>query len=505
MSGIDSTRQYHECATCADRSVPREPTDDRFEGSNQVGVRRGSRVVPEDPTPSPAFQQADANGLPPQYVNKELPGGPREIPGRQRYSVVGGPVTSITRGDLTRDGRPGPEVSERYSSETSYPQRELNYDPRRNDSGGASYRVSERYLEAMKGQISDQKKHLDIMYAKEIGYKKDIKFLEGELGNLEIERRNLRTDKTKLSQQVFELGGVEEGVTDHGLKQLYEDVTGQATSQLRKVFGKPSGDDHVRLDALLTEDQKKLLCMFGNSQYHNVMSCALYTATAETVDQRYCVGAAAALEGRVNTANAGTDAQNTLGYLKMLEDALRASPDVPPRAVNIWRSSFMKLLLRLPEVKNGVEPSVGGESPSSEVDQIFNIIWDAISRHIPKDTKPARNAVSKLIKLRIDLSQKIRTSLATYTFEVFKTGTRFDPDTMSIVDIADGDCELKEMSRLRSESRGRLVVVGYCIFPALYKWGNEQGYDLETKHVVRRATVLPLFEDDEFVMSCLGK
>lgn len=159
----------------------------------------------------------------------------------------------------------------------------------------------------------------------------------------------------------------------------------------------------------------------------------------------------------------------------------------------------MKVLLRLPEVE--VNELSGGNSLNSEISEIFDSIWSKISPHIPKESKSAKNAISRLIKLRIELSQKIRTSLATYEFEEFKTGTPFDRDTMSIVDVAD-DWEARELDRLMNKSRGHLVV-GFCVFPALYKRGNEQGYDLDTRHVVRRATVLPLCEDDEFVISCL--
>lgn len=139
------------------------------------------------------------------------------------------------------------------------------------------------------------------------------------------ESKRLRDDKTKLSQQVFELGGVEEGATDQALKELYEAATGQTSSRLRKIFGKPVGDDDVRLGALLTEDQKQLLRLYGKDQYHNVMSCVLHAETAKAVDRRYCVGAIPALEALLDGTN-DTDAGRTLSYLKMLEDVLRESP-----------------------------------------------------------------------------------------------------------------------------------------------------------------------------------
>jgi hypothetical protein len=154
---------------------------------------------------------------------------------------------------------------------------------------------------------------------------REIKILRQQVEHHSEESRRLRDDKTKLSQQVFELGGVEEGTTDQALKELYEATTGQATSQLRRVFGKPIGDDDVRLGALLEDGEKELLRLYGKDQYHNVMSCVLYATTAKAVDQRYCVGAIPALEAQLD-GTSSTDAGRTLSYLKALEDVLRKSP-----------------------------------------------------------------------------------------------------------------------------------------------------------------------------------
>jgi hypothetical protein len=171
-----------------------------------------------------------------------------------------------------------------------------------------------------------------------------------------------------------------------------------------------------------------------------------------------------------------------------------------PRALSAWRSSFMKVLLRLPKVE--VNEFGGGNSLNPEISEIFDSIWSEISAHIPKESKSAKNAISRLIKLRIELSQKIRASLATYEFEEYKTGTPFNRHTMSVVNVAD-DWEARRLDQLMNENRGHLVV-GFCVFPALFKRGNEQGYDLDIRHVVRRATVLPLHEDDEFVRSSVA-
>lgn len=70
---------------------------------------------------------------------------------------------------------------------------------------------------------------------------------------------------------------------------------------------------------------------------------------------------------------------------------------------------------------------------------------------------------------------------------------------MSIVDVTEGECEDDELRRLDNESCGRKLVVGYCFFPALYKWGNDRGFDTAKGHVVARAMVLPVYDDDPFL------
>jgi hypothetical protein len=157
----------------------------------------------------------------------------------------------------------------------------------------------------------------------------------------------------------------------------------------------------------------------------------------------------------------------------------------------------MKVLRHIPEVRDAAMNSKGGTE--SEMGEIFNEVWKELEPHIPKENNRANRCIRKLLRLHSDLRLKMRMSLASYEFEFYEPGTPFDISTMSIVHVPEGEYEQEELRRLDKESRGRDIVVGFCFFPTLCKWGNDQGYDLKKPSIIHRARVLPLYDDDSLV------
>lgn len=163
--------------------------------------------------------------------------------------------------------------------------------------------------------------------------------------------------------------------------------------------------------------------------------------------------------------------------------------------MNVWRSSFTKILQHIPEVKSAADCTVSGLGTDSEIAELFHEVWEKLEPHLPEGNKGSR-WICKLLRLQADLRLKMRKSLASYELRGHAPGTPFDRKTMSIVNVADGACEERELQRLYHERGGREVVVGFCFLPTLYKRGNDQGHDLDKGyHVVYRATVLPLYSD----------
>ncbi|OAX81209.1 hypothetical protein ACJ72_04446 [Emergomyces africanus] len=328
-------------------------------------------------------------------------------------------------------------------------------------------------------------------------YKKVAGSFHKELEDCKKDLWEAQDEKKALGQQILDLGTVAEGVTDEVLRRLFQSAVGCAVEAHSKVFGKPTGNDDERLGKLLSPECTKLLRQFGRKYYHSLLASALFKETTDAVGKKYVVGAAPGISRLTRDLGMDLDARSSFTFLQILEEILHLpSTGVPQRDINVWRSSFVKLLQYLPEVSE-LENSSGAKT-SAELTELVNEVWANLEPHIPPGDK-GRRSLQKLLKLQANLRLKTCMSLASYEFKFHEPGTQFNVSTMSIVDVTEGECEDDELHRLDSESCGRKLVVGYCFFPALYKWGNDRGFDIEKGHVVARATVLPVYDDDPFL------
>ncbi|QSS51488.1 hypothetical protein I7I53_06822 [Histoplasma capsulatum var. duboisii H88] len=330
-------------------------------------------------------------------------------------------------------------------------------------------------------------------------YKRIAGSLHKELEDCKKDLWEAQDEKKALGQQILDLGTVAEGVTDEVLRRLFQSAIGCAVESHSKVFGKPTGDDAGRLGKLLSPECIRLLQQFGRKYYHSLLASALFKETSDAVGKRYVVGAASGILKLTREFDMEVDPRSSLTFLQILEEVLHLpSIGVPQRDINIWRSSFVKLLQYLPEVSELANSSGSKASAESELSELVDEVWAKLEPHIPPGDK-GRRSLQKLLKLQANLRLKTCMSLASYELKFHDPGTQFNVSTMSIVDVTEGECEDDELRRLDNESCGRKLVVGYCFFPALYKWGNDRGFDTAKGHVVARAMVLPVYDDDPFL------
>ncbi|KAL2367395.1 hypothetical protein RJZ57_008256 [Blastomyces gilchristii] len=371
---------------------------------------------------------------------------------------------------------------------------------------GASY--AERARRAVAPEIDIEGMYQELMYYRRATqhafreseyYKRVAGSLHKELEDCKKDLWEAQDEKKALGQQILDLGTVAEGVTDEVLRRIFQNTIGSAVEAHSKVFGKPTGDDAERLGRLLSPECTKLLQQFGRKYYHSLLASALFKETADAVGKKYVVGATSGILRLTRELGVDLDPRSSLTFLQVLEEILHLpSMGVPQREINVWRSSFVKLLQYLPEVKELANSSGAKASAESELLELVDEVWAKLEPHIPLGDK-GRRGLQKLLKLQANLHVKTSLSLASYELKFHEPGTQFNVSTMRIVDITEGECEDDELHRLDSESCGRKLVVGYCFFPALYKWGNDRGFDNEKGHVVARATVLPVYEDDPFL------
>ncbi|KAK2786460.1 hypothetical protein FQN53_006616 [Emmonsiellopsis sp. PD_33] len=331
-------------------------------------------------------------------------------------------------------------------------------------------------------------------------YKSLASQLKRELAECKEDLFRAEDEKKALGQQILELGTVAEGVTDEVLRRLYQSTTGCAVESHSKLFGKPTGNDHERLGTLLGPDYLLLLAKFGRKYYHSLLASALYKETADVVASKYVVGATSGIMKLKEQIGVEGNPGDFLSFLHILEEVFQVDAlAVPRRDINIWRSSFIKLLNHLPEVKEISASFLGSKpSPDSELTHLVDEAWARLELHIPLSDK-GRRSLLKLLKLQANLRLKTCMSLASYESVYYRPGTPYNRATMSIVDVTEGECEDDELHRLGSDSHGSGLFVGFCFFPALVKWGNDRGFDMLNGFVVSRATVLPVFGDDPFL------
>ncbi|PGH16443.1 hypothetical protein AJ79_01774 [Helicocarpus griseus UAMH5409] len=359
--------------------------------------------------------------------------------------------------------------------------------------------VREQVLEDLHQESATHYRAAQHAYREAEYYKRVAGSLHKELEECKKDLLEIQDEKRALGQQILDLGTVAEGVTDEVLRGLFQNTIGCAVESHSKVFGKPTGDDHERLGKLLSSECTQLLHQFGRKFYHSLLASALFRETADAVSKRYVVGAAPGISKLTRELGVEIDARSSFTFLQILEEILHLpSMGVPQRDINVWRSSFSKLLQHIPEVSEISSTSGSKASGNSELTELVDDVWSKLEPHIPPGDK-GRRSLLKLLKLQANLRLKTCMSLASYEFQYHEPGTQFNPATMSIVDVTEGECEDDELRRLEGERCGRKLVVGYCFFPALYKWGNDRGFDIEKGHVVARATVLPVYEDDPFL------
>ncbi|KKZ60250.1 hypothetical protein EMCG_05007 [[Emmonsia] crescens] len=355
-------------------------------------------------------------------------------------------------------------------------------------------------MENMYQELIHQRRTTQHLFRQMEYYKNVAESLHKELEDCKKDLWEAQDEKKVLGQQILDLGTVAEGVTDEVLRRLFQSATGCAVESHSKVFGKPTGDDDERLGKLLSPECTQLLRQFGRKYYHSLLASALFKETSNAVGNKYVVGAASGiLKLAREQLGVELNPQSSFTFLQVLEQILHLpSMGVPSRDINAWRSSFVKLLQYIPEVSELANSSGSKASVDSELSGLVDEVWNRLKPHIPPGDK-GRRSLQKLLKLQANLRLKTCLSLASYQFKSHKIGTQYNTTTMSIVDITEGECEDDELHRLESESCGRKLVVGYCFFPALYKWGNDRGFDNEKCHVVARAIVLPVYDDDPFL------
>ncbi|ODH15855.1 hypothetical protein ACO22_06405 [Paracoccidioides brasiliensis] len=467
--------------------APRRPEKTRPRSKSATGVR-----------PDPRNHSSSRNGPLPAHESNALRSTgapPRSSPG----------ADNAPRAQEEKDQLP--KYISRRSGPDDHPETKITHQGHRGitqDGVGRSFvervrkPIREPDIEEMYLELQHQRRTAQLALRESEYYKQVARSLHKELEDCKKDLWTAEDEKKALGQQILDLGTVAEGVTDEVLRRIFQNAIGCAVESHSKVFGKPTGDDHDRLEKLLSPECTQLLRQFGRKYYHSLLASALFKETVEAVGKRYIVGAASGISKLTRGLGVEIDTRGSLTFLQILEEILHLpSIGVPQRDINVWRSSFTKLLQHIPEV-NEVANSGSKTSAESELSKLVDEVWTKLEPHIPPGDK-GRRSLQKLLKFQANLRLKTCMSLASYELKFHEPGTQFNVSTMSIVDVTEGECEDDELHRLDSESCGRKLVVGFCFYPALYKWGNDRGFDMEKGHVVARATVLPVYDDDLLV------